>query len=171
LTSHGHGVKHIYSGLGSFNARLGRVELFLTTAFLALLVIANTVAVVGRMLFALYPTWIIEVSAGLLIASVFTGGGYLYKTRGHVAVTLLVDRLNKSSAIHRGVVIVGEALVLVFVGVALWQAAIYQPILWMRMTTALQIPQNFVSIFIPIAYVSIALSAIETLLGYWVKDR
>ncbi|MDP6885195.1 MAG: hypothetical protein QF830_13770, partial [Rhodospirillales bacterium] len=64
-------MKRIYFGLGSFNTRLGRVELFLTTAFLALLVVANTVAVVGRMLFAIYPTWIIEVSAGLLIASVF----------------------------------------------------------------------------------------------------
>jgi TRAP-type C4-dicarboxylate transport system permease small subunit len=102
---------------------------------------------------------------------VFTGGGYLYKTRGHVAVTLLIDRLNESSGIRRLVVVAGEVLVLVFVVVALWQAAIYQPILWMRMTTALQIPQNFVSIFIPIAFVSIALSAIETLLGYWVKDR
>ena len=164
-------MKRVFLGLGSFNARLGRVELFLTTAFLALLVIANTVAVGGRVLFALYPTWIIEVSAGLLIASVFTGGAYLYKTRGHVAVTLLVDHLDSSSRISRLVAIVSEILILIFVVVTICQAAIYQPILWLRMTTALQIPQNFVSIFIPIAYVSIVLSAIETLLGYWVKDR
>jgi TRAP-type C4-dicarboxylate transport system permease small subunit len=161
----------MYSVLESFNARFGRVELFLTTAFLALLVVANTVAVVGRILFAIYPTWIIEVSAGLLIASVFTGAGYLYKKRGHVAVTLLIDRLNTSSGMYRLIVIGGEVLVLIFVIVALWQAAIYQPILWMRMTTALQIPQNFVSIFIPIAFVSIALSTVETLLGHWVKER
>lgn len=164
-------MKHMYSVLESFNARFGRVELFLTTAFLALLVVANTVAVVGRILFAIYPTWIIEVSAGLLIASVFTGAGYLYKKRGHVAVTLLIDRLNTSSGMYRLIVIGGEVLVLIFVIVALWQAAIYQPILWMRMTTALQIPQNFVSIFIPIAFVSIALSTVETLLGHWVKER
>jgi TRAP-type C4-dicarboxylate transport system permease small subunit len=164
-------LKRVYSVLEIFNVKWGRVELFLTTTFLALLVIANTLAIGGRVLFALYPSWIIEVSAGLLIASVFTGGGYLYKTRGHVAVTLLIDRLDNTDVSYRVLAIIGEVLILTFVIVAIWQAAIYQPILWNRMTTALQIPQNFVTIFIPIAYISIALSSIETLLGYWVKER
>ena len=60
--------------------------------------------------------------------------------------------------------IISEILVLVFVLVVLWQAAIYQPILALRVTPALQLPQNMVSIFIPIAFVSMFLSGLESLL-------
>ena len=162
-------MQRLRLALGTFNRRLGRVELFLATLFLGLLVVANTIAVGGRILFAIYPSWIIEVSVTLVISSVFAGGGYLYKTRGHVAVTLLLDRLDPAGAPYRALAVAGEVLVLIFVLVTLWQAAVYQPILFARLTTALQVPQNVVSIFIPIAYVSILLSAIEALLAHLVK--
>lgn len=151
-------------GLAEFNRRTGRIELALATAFLGLLLLANTWAVAGRVLFNLYPSWVIEVSVTLVIWTVFAGSAYLYKSRRHIAVTLLVDRLQPGSAPRRFIMILSEVLVLIFVVATLWQAAIYQPILAERMTTALQVPQNVVSIFIPIAYVSILLSGIESLL-------
>ena len=147
------------------------MELFLATLFLGLLVAANTVAVAGRVLFQLYPSWIIEVSSALVIWSVFAGSAYLYKARRHIAVTLLVDRLDAGGTARQAVGIAGEVLVLVFVLVTLWQAAIYQPILAERLTTALQVPQNVVTIAIPIAYVSILLSGLESLLDQAIKFR
>ena len=147
------------------------MELFLATLFLGLLVVANTVAVAGRVLFQLYPSWIIEVSSALVIWSVFAGSAYLFKARRHIAVTLLVDRLDAGGTARQAVGIAGEVLVLVFVLVTLWQAAIYQPILAERLTTALQVPQNVVTIAIPIAYVSILLSGLESLLAQAVKFR
>ncbi len=164
-------MQRFCTGLGEFNRRLGRLELFLATAFLGLLVVANTVAVGGRILFQHYPSWIIEVSETLVIWSVFAGSAYLYKARGHIAVTLLADRLRTDGATRRAVIMAGEVLVMVFVLVTLWQAAIYQPILAERMTAALQVPQNFVTIFIPIAYVSILLAGIESLLAQLLRVR
>ena len=157
--------------LAAFNRHLGRVELFLATLFLGLLVAANTFAVAGRVLFQLYPSWIIEVSSALLIWSVFAGSAYLYKARRHIAVTLLVDKLSAGGTARRVVGIAGEALVLIFVLVTLWQAAIYQPILAERLTTALQVPQNVVTIAIPIAYLSILLAGLESLLAQTVRFR
>lgn len=159
-----HSVDRAHSALRAFNRAAGRIELFLAAFFLALLVLANTVAVGGRVLFAIYPSWIIEVSVTLVIWTVFVGAAYLYKQRGHVAVTLVYDQLKPGGAARRAMDIVSEVLVLVFVLVALWQAAIYQPILALRVTTALQLPQNLVSIFIPIAFVSMFLSGLEFLL-------
>ena len=146
------------------------MEYFLAALFLGLLVAANTVAVAGRVLFQMYPSWIIEVSSALLIWSVFAGSAYLYKTRRHIAVTLLVDKLDAGGTARRAVAIAVDALVLVFVLVTLWQAAIYQPILAERLTTALQVPQNVVTLAIPIAYVSILLAGLESLLGQVVKS-
>ena len=164
-------LERLVAGLAAFNRRLGRVEIFLATLFLGLLVAANTVAVAGRVLFQMYPSWIMEVSAALLIWSVFAGSAYLYKTRRHIAVTLLVDKLEAGGMARRSVGILGEVLVLSFVVVTLWQAAIYQPILAERMTTALQVPQNVVTISIPIAYVSILLVSLESLLAQIVEFR
>ena len=147
------------------------MEFFLATLFLGLLVAANTVAVAGRVLFQLYPSWIIEVSSALLIWSVFAGSAYLYKSRRHIAVTLLVDKLDADGTARRAVGIAGEALVLLFVLVTLWQAAVYQPILAERLTTALQVPQNVVTIAIPVAYVSILLAGLESLLAQVIKVR
>ena len=147
------------------------MELFLATLFLGLLVAANTFAVAGRVLFQLYPSWIIEVSSALLIWSVFAGSAYLYKARRHIAVTLLVDKLSADGTARKTVGIAGEALVLIFVLVTLWQAAIYQPILAERLTTALQVPQNVVTIAIPIAYLSILLAGLESLLARVVRVR
>lgn len=147
------------------------MELFLATLFLGLLVAANTVAVAGRVLFQMYPSWIIEVSSALLIWSVFAGSAYLYKARRHIAVTLLVDRLDAGGTARRAVGVVAEALVLIFVLVTLWQAWIYQPILAERLTTALQVPQNVVTIAIPIAYMSILLSGLESLLSQVLDPR
>ena len=146
------------------------MEYFLAALFLGLLVAANTVAVAGRVLFQMYPSWIIEVSSALLIWSVFAGSAYLYKARRHIAVTLLVDKLDAGGTARRAVAIAVDALVLVFVLVTLWQAAIYQPILAERLTTALQVPQNVVTLAIPIAYVSILLAGLESLLGQVVKS-
>ena len=164
-------LERFVASLAAFNRRLGRVELFLATLFLGLLVAANTVAVAGRVLFQLYPSWIIEVSSALVIWSVFAGSAYLYKARRHIAVTLLVDRLRAGGTARQAVGIAGEVLVLVFVLVTLWQAAIYQPILAERLTTALQVPQNVVTIAIPIAYVSILLAGLESLLAQLFKLR
>ena len=141
------------------------MECFLATLFLGLLVAANTVAVAGRVLFEMYPSWIIEVSSALLIWSVFAGSAYLYKARRHIAVTLLVDKLGTDGAVRRAVGIAGEVLVMIFVLVTLWQAWIYQPILAERLTTALQVPQNVVTIAIPIAYMSILLAGLESVLA------
>jgi TRAP-type C4-dicarboxylate transport system permease small subunit len=151
--------------LATFNRQLGKVELGLSTACLGGLLLADTLAVAGRVLFAIYPAWVIEVSVMLVIYTVFAGGAYLYKIRGHVAVTLLLDRLDHAGRAHRVLVVLGEMLVLLFALVTLWQAAIYQPILAARATTALQIPQNIVTLMIPIAYLSILLAALETLLA------
>ena len=164
-------LERFITSLAEFNRRLGRVEIFLATLFLGLLVAANTVAVTGRVLFQLYPSWIIEVSSALLIWSVFAGSAYLYKARRHIAVTLLVDRLAAGGTARRAVGIVGEALVLIFVLATLWQAWIYQPILAERLTTALQVPQNVVTIAIPIAYMSILLSGLESLLSQVLEPR
>ena len=147
------------------------MEIFLATLFLGLLVAANTVAVAGRVLFQMYPSWIIEVSSALLIWSVFAGSAYLYKARRHIAVTLLVDRLDAGGTARRAVGVVAETLVLIFVLVTLWQAWIYQPILAERLTTALQVPQNVVTIAIPIAYMSILLSGLESLLSQVLDPR
>ena len=147
------------------------MEIFLATLFLGLLVAANTVAVAGRVFFQMYPSWIIEVSSALLIWSVFAGSAYLYKARRHIAVTLLVDKLRADGTARRMVGIAGEALVLSFVLVTLWQAWIYQPILAERLTTALQVPQNVVTIAIPIAYISILLAGLESLLAQVLRLR
>lgn len=147
------------------------MELFLATLFLGLLVAANTVAVAGRVLFQMYPSWIIEVSSALLIWSVFAGSAYLYKARRHIAVTLLVDRLDAGGTARRAVGVVAETLVLIFVLATLWQAWIYQPILAERLTTALQVPQNVVTIAIPIAYMSILLSGLESLFSQVLDPR
>ena len=167
----GEPLERLVASLAEFNRRLGRVEYFLASLFLGLLVAANTVAVAGRVLFQMYPSWIIEVSSALLIWSVFAGSAYLYKARRHIAVTLLVDKLEADGNARRLVGIVGEALVLVFVLVTLWQAAIYQPILAERLTTALQVPQNVVTIAIPIAYISILLAGLESLLAQLLEFR
>ena len=146
--------------------------MFLAALFLGLLVAANTVAVAGRVLFQMYPSWIIEVSSALLIWSVFAGSAYLYKARRHIAVTLLVDKLR--SRRQRPAGWSGSSA-------RRWcwcsssspsgRRAIYQPILAERLTTALQVPQNVVTIAIPIAYISILLAGLESLLAQLLEFR
>jgi hypothetical protein len=52
----------------------------------------------------------------------------------------------------------------------LWQAAVYQPILFARVTTALGMPYNVVSSMIPVAYFSIAVTALHRLLALLAGD-
>ena len=158
-------MERLKERLHGFNQRLGRIELSLITVFIGLLLVLNAYAVIARYFFAYYPPWIIEVSEGLLVYIVFLGGAWLYRERRQIAMTVLVDRVIPEGPWRNLVIAVGEVAVLVFVLVTLWQAAVYQPILFQRQTEVLGLPKNMSSILVPVAYVSILLACIENLLG------
>ena len=155
--------------LHAFNQGLGRVEVFLATFFIALLLVLNAYAVSARYLFAYYPPWIIEVSEGLLVYTVFLGGAWLYRERRQIAMTLIIDHAIPKGTLRQSLKVLGEVAILVFALVTLWQAAVYQPILFQLQTEVLGLPKNLSSILVPVAYVSIALSCLENLLGFWKK--
>jgi TRAP-type C4-dicarboxylate transport system permease small subunit len=150
--------------LHGFNQLLACLEESLVTFFIALLLVLNAYAVLARYLFAYYPPWIIEVSEALLVYIVFLGGAWLYRKRRQIAMTVLVDRVIPEGGWRQLVIAIGEVAVLIFALVTLWQAVVYQPILFRRQTEVLGLPKNVSSILVPVAYISIALSCAENLL-------
>lgn len=157
-------MERLVRGLDAVNQRLAKVELAVASVSTALLFVINAYAIGVRYLFRTFPAWVIEVSEALLVSAVFMGGAWLYRARRQVAVTLILDNLTPGTDAHRALVVAGELAVLGFLVVALWQAWLFQPILFDRDTPVLGIPVNFVTIFVPVAYASIALSAVDRLI-------
>lgn len=149
--------------LGRINRHLGTFEMAVACVAMVLLLTANGYAIAARYVFAHHPAWIIEVTEALLVTIVFAGGSWLYRERRQIAITMLLEKLPAGGSARRLLVFVGELVVLVFALVTLWQAAKYQPILAARKTPVLGLPANLPSLMVPIAYVAIALTAIERL--------
>jgi TRAP-type C4-dicarboxylate transport system permease small subunit len=151
--------------LEGLSSALARFEIWAIGLALTLLFLLNATAVISRYVFAYYPVWVLELSSTLMVATVFLGGAWLYRARQQIAVTILVDSLPEASAARLGMRIVSELVVITFAFFVLWQAAVYQPILFARVTTALGMPYNVVSSMIPVAYFSIAVTALHRLLA------
>lgn len=155
--------------LRSFLERSGGVlacfEIWASGISLAVLFVLNATAVLSRYIFAYYPVWVLELSSTLMVATVFLGGAWLYRANQQIAVTILVDLLPAGGVVRRAMRFISELAVLAFALFVLWQAVIYQPILFARVTTALGLPYNVVSAMIPVAYISITATALSRLLA------
>lgn len=149
--------------LDRISEALARIEMSLASAAMLLLLALNGYAIFARFLLGDYPSWIIEVTETLLVVVVFLGGAWLYRTRRHIAVTVLIDGALRDTRIRRVLLVLGELAVLAFALVTLWQAAKYQPILFSRKTPALGLPANVVSAAVPVAYLSIVISSLRQL--------
>ena len=149
--------------LARLNQRIAQFEIGAASAAMILLLALNGYAIFARALLARYPAWIIEVTETLMVCIVFLGGAWLYRAGRHVAVDYFAGRLPAGGAAARAVRIGVEAAILVFALVTLWQAWVYQPILFSRKTTALGLPANVLSIAVPFAYASIVLAGAERL--------
>ena len=133
------------------------------SAAMILLLALNGYAIFARALLARYPAWIIEVTETLMVCIVFLGGAWLYRAGRHVAVDYFTGLLPADGAAARAIRIAVELAILAFALVTLWQAWVYQPILFSRKTTALGLPANVLSIAVPFAYASIVLAGVERL--------
>lgn len=147
------------NALQRLSATLARIEIAVITVLFVILVVANIYALLSRYLLNDYPGWIIEVSEMLLVQVVFIGGAWLYRARRQIAVTLVFDSLAGSPKIQRIVQALVDGIVLCFATIVLWQAYIYQPILFNSTTPVLSLPKNIVTLLVPYAYLSILLSA------------
>jgi TRAP-type C4-dicarboxylate transport system permease small subunit len=150
--------------LSRLNQRLAQVEMGAACVAMALLLALNGYAILARALLERYPPWIIEVTEGLMVCIVFLGGAWLYRGGRHVAVDYFAAMLPEGGSAARALRAGVELAILAFALVTLWQAWVYQPILFGRKTTALGLPANVLSVAVPIAYASIALAALERLL-------
>lgn len=149
--------------LAHVNRRLGGFEINVASVAMVALLAFNGYAIGARYLFNSYPAWIIEVTEFLMVVLVFLGGAWLYRERRHVAVDFFVGLLPRGGLARRVVFVVVEVSILAFALVTLWQAAVYQPILFARKTPVLGLPANVSSIMVPLAYLSIVLAALEHL--------
>lgn len=149
------------SALQRLNGVLARFEVIVVTTLFVVLTVLNVYAVLSRYIFSDYPGWIIEVSEMLLVHVVFIGGAWLYRERRQIAVTLVVDSLSAAPIMQRVIQAIVDSIVLCFAAIVLWQAYIYQPILFNSTTPVLSLPKNFVTLFVPYAYLSILLSAVS----------
>lgn len=149
--------------LRSVNAALARLELVVVTSIFATLVVTNLYAILSRYLANYYPPWIIEISEMLLVQVVFVGGAWLYRARQQIGMMLFYDGLKPLPRIQRFVQLLADGGVLVFSTIVLWQAIQFQPILFNSSTPSLGLPKNVVTLLVPYAYFSIAISAIEAL--------
>lgn len=149
--------------LRRFNDLAAEVSLWTAIILLLMLLALNATVVGVRLGFGFYAAWVFEISRALIIGIVFLGSVYLYRHSEHVAVSLVIDLLPHNSTLKRLFAILCELAVLVFALVVLWQALAYQPILFQRLTPALRLPENVISIGVPIAYFLILLNSIEAL--------
>lgn len=161
----------LHHGLRAFNDRVGLLELWLVSLFMALLLVVNAGAVMSRYLLGYYPPWIIEVSQSILVYIVFLGGAWLYRERQQIAVTVILDALPKDGRARRILELTAELVILAFASVLLYQALAYQPTLWVRETAVLRWPQNLTTLFVPIAYLFIVLACIEHLMDLARRQR
>ncbi|MCR4418546.1 MAG: TRAP transporter small permease [Clostridia bacterium] len=74
--------------------------------------------VVARSAFHRPTPWSLPISQYLLLTVAFIGTGYCLQADGHINIELLVDRLRGST--RKGVVLLGYALSIVYVAVALY---------------------------------------------------
>lgn len=158
-------MTRLRSLLEQLSGGLARFEIWASGIALTLLFLLNATAVISRYVFAYYPVWVLELSSTLMVATVFLGGAWLYRARQQIAVTILVGILPEASAARLTMRLLSELAVLTFAFFVLWQAVVYQPILFARVTTALGMPYNVVSSMIPVAYFSIAVTALHRLLA------
>jgi TRAP-type C4-dicarboxylate transport system permease small subunit len=151
------------------NEAIARCEVVIITLMIGVLFLTNAYAILARYLASSYPSWIIEVSEFLMIGVVFLGGAWLYRERRQIAVNALLVTLPNNGTAFRVLTAVGEAAVLCFALLTIWQAVLYQPILAQTTTPVLGLPRNLTTVFVPLAYVSIMLTSIEALL--WPEHR
>jgi TRAP-type C4-dicarboxylate transport system permease small subunit len=150
--------------LARLNRRIAQFEMSAACLAMILLLALNGYAIFARAFLDRYPAWIIEVTETLMVCIVFLGGAWLYKSGRHVAVDYFVTLLRSDGSAVRIIRIAVELAILAFALVTLWQAWVYQPILFSRKTTALGLPANVLSAAVPLAYASIVLAALERLI-------
>lgn len=149
--------------LARVNQRLAQFEIDAACVAMVLLLALNGYAIFARYLFNRYPAWIIEVTEMLMVCVVFLGGAWLYRAGRHVAVDYFVGLLPAGGLARRTIGIGVELAILAFAVVTLWQAWVYQPILYARATPVLGLPANVFGAAVVFAYASIVLSALERL--------
>ncbi len=124
---------------------LRAVDRILDGATLALL--TALLLVVGAQIFARYVLnhslfWSEELARYLFIYLVFLGAAIVLRREGHIQVSFFVEKLPPGP--RRGVAVLGDILLLAFVGIVFWQSIRLTGMVWTVPTAALLIPWTFV---------------------------
>ena len=114
---------------------------------IALMSLTVLVLVVGLQIFARYVLnhslfWSEELARYLFVYLVFLGAAIMLRKNRHIQVSFFVERLAPS--LQKGIAILVDVVLLIFMGIVLWQGIRLASMVWTVPTAALFIPWTFV---------------------------
>lgn len=98
---------------------LGRMGFLASTLTIVFIFIVITWEVITRYLVGDSSMWVTEVAGYLLAGALFLGMGRVYRVDGHVRMSVLIDAVSPKKA--NVLLLISDAVVLVFAIVMLWQ--------------------------------------------------
>jgi len=131
------------------------ITVFLTSSTIAAGVFLAFINVVARFVFNKGIDWAFELTSYLFIWSAFFGAAYLFRTGGHIRVTLLVDVL--PPVLSKAVIIIADLIVLFYLILVAYYGYvfIFDPELGLKssgeISVDLNIPMWYVYTVVPIA--------------------
>lgn len=144
------------------------ILLYISTVFLAILMILMVVDIIARTFFSLPIMGTIEISGYCLVYMTFLGSAWLLRDEGHVIVDLVLNRVNKST--QRILNIIASILGIVMCFILAWfsaKATIYAYTTDYKTVSELEIPMFPMLAAIPIGIFMLAIQFVRRTYGFW----
>jgi TRAP-type C4-dicarboxylate transport system permease small subunit len=124
-----------------------RISCVIVVVLLAAMVVVTSLQIICRVFFTAL-SWSEELARYLLVWSTFIGAGCVYKTGGHIAVTIVRETLPKNA--QKFLKILAHVLCGVFFVIATYYGFKYMGRQGSQLSAALRIPMRYIYMAIPV---------------------
>ena len=142
--------------------KIGDVGFVIAMLIMAFLAFSITLEVVSRYLLGSSTVWVTEVSGYLVSSVLFMAIGKVYRDNGHVAMSIVVDKLTENMYMYFMILV--DLFVLIFAVFVAWSTydmAIFSFELGWTSSTTLAVPLYIPQIMMPLGSAILAMEAIR----------
>lgn len=156
----------ITKGIHALSRCVDRVCAALCVLMIGAMVLMTGAQIICRVLFTAL-SWSEEVARYLLVWSTFMGAGCVYKSSGHISVTLLENAVPQS--FKKPLALIVHLLCAVLFGIAVYYGFKYMGMQGRQLSAALRIPMKYVYMAIPLGCSVMLLHAVDAVVALFEK--
>lgn len=151
----------ITKGLHAFSRCIDKVCAVLCVVMIGAMVLMTGAQIICRVFFTAL-SWSEEVARYLLVWSTFIGAGCVYKSSGHISVTVLENALPKS--MKKPLALIVHILCAFLFAIAVYYGFKYMGLQGRQLSAALRIPMKYVYMAIPVGCAVMLLHSLDAII-------